>query len=399
MKNIRFALFAGAVGCALTTQVPAAEAAKAAEAVLHSFGVASDGVQPQANLFQMKGALYGTTAVGGLYAGGTVFAVTKTGQENVLYSFCSLKKCTDGGYPLAGVVDVNGMLYGTTSAGGTNKAGSVFSLDPNSGSEQVLHAFGSGTDGAFPEAGLIAVNGTLYGTTQKGGANGNGTVFSLDPGTGTEQVVYSFCSQLKCADGQYPLASLTDVNGTLYGTTQRGGSRGKGTVFTLDPSTGAEQAVYSFCTQQKCADGEYPLATLIDVNGMLYGTTFEGGADEYFGTVFALDPGTGAEQVLHSFCSKANCTDGAYPYAGLTEVNGLLYGTTGYGGASNGGSVFALDPATGKQTVVYSFCGVTKCLDGDSPQASLINVKGTLYGTTQAGGANNFGAVFGITNP
>jgi uncharacterized repeat protein (TIGR03803 family) len=399
MKNIRFALFASAVGYALTTQVPAAAAAQAQETVLHSFGVAQDGVQPFANLIEVKGLLYGTTAAGGQHGAGTVFALTDTGRERVIYSFCGQENCADGEDPLAGLVDVKGTLYGTTFSGGTYGAGSVFALDPKSGNEQVLHAFGSGTDAAYPGAGLIAVNGTLYGATRKGGTSGKGAVFSLDPGTGTEQVVYSFCGLQNCADGQFPVANLINVNGTLYGTTQRGGVKGGGTVFAVDPNTGAEQVVYSFCGQPHCADGEYPLAGLVGQNGMLYGTTFGGGAIGYFGTVFALDPGTGTEQVIHSFCSKLNCTDGEFPYAGLIDVNGLLYGTTGYGGANNGGSVFTLDPSSGKQAVIYSFCNVSNCPDGAAPGTGLIDVKGTLYGTTQWGGTNGYGTVFAITNP
>ena len=345
MNDIRIALFAGAVGCALGMQFPAPAAAQAVETVLHSFGadLGTDGVRPYASLVDVKGLLYGTTEYGGKHGYGAVFSLSPDGKtENAVYSFCSQKKCTDGEYPLAGLINVEGTLYGTTFEGGTNNSGAVFSLDSNSGAEQMLHAFGSGTDGARPDASLIDVNGVLYGTTQRGGASGKGTVFSLDPGTGTEQVVYSFCSKQKCADGQFPDANLINVNGTLYGTTQRGGAKKGGTVFSLDPDTGAQTVVYSFCSQQNCADGQFPLAGLIDVNGTLYGTTFAGGANKSYGAVFALDPGTGATTMVYSFCSQPGCSDGEYPQATLINVKGRLYGTTQGGGAHGYGTVFSI---------------------------------------------------------
>ncbi|MGH6876479.1 MAG: choice-of-anchor tandem repeat GloVer-containing protein, partial [Rhizomicrobium sp.] len=242
--------------------------------------------------------------------------------------------------------------------------------------ERVVHSFKDSPDGAYPAADLIDVGGTLYGTTVEGGANceaydGCGTVFSLDPATGAETVLYSFCSQQNCTDGEDPGASLIDVGGKLYGTTVHGGrddcfeSNGCGTVFSLDLATGAETVPYSFCSQQNCTDGEYPEASLIDVGGKLYGTTGDGGRYGCFerfgcGTVFSLDPKTRTEKVLYAFCSQENCTDGALP-AGLIDVKGMLYGTTDRGGANcegeghgdyGCGTAFAVDLKTGVETVL-----------------------------------------------
>jgi uncharacterized repeat protein (TIGR03803 family) len=182
--------------------------------------------------------------------------------------------------------------------------------------EKVLYSFTYGMndmDGADPAADLIDVNNTLYGTTFAGGAYGEGTVFSLDLASGTETVLHMFGNG---KDGRAPAGSLIDVNGTLYGTTEWGGKNtacgtnaGCGTVFALDLSSGVETVLYSFCSQQNCPDGTYPSASLISLNAMLVGTTTGGGANRG-GTVFALDPGTGAEKVLYSFCGQPNCTDG-----------------------------------------------------------------------------------------
>lgn len=124
-------------------------------------------------------------------------------------------------------------LYGTTVNGGTDDYGTVFKIDAKAGTETVLHSFTGGTDGYDPEASLINVKGVLYGTTYRGGPNGGGTVFKVNPKNGAEKVLYSFCAQASCADGDGPVAGLIDVNGTLYGTTDVGGAYGQGTVFKI----------------------------------------------------------------------------------------------------------------------------------------------------------------------
>jgi uncharacterized repeat protein (TIGR03803 family) len=154
-----------------------------------------------------------------------------------------------------------------------------------------LHSFGSGSDGENPEAGLIDVNGTLYGTTYKGGAHGQGTVFSITTG-GTEKVLHSFGSG---SDGANPEAALVDVNGKLYGTTYYGGTHGDGAVVSLSTSQ-TEHVVYSFGAGSD--DARYPEAGLIDVNGILYGTTPYGGGTSDNGTVFSTTT-AGKEKVLY----------------------------------------------------------------------------------------------------
>ncbi|MGA2761171.1 MAG: choice-of-anchor tandem repeat GloVer-containing protein, partial [Candidatus Cybelea sp.] len=196
---------------------------------------------------------------------------------------------------------------------------------------------------------FIDVKGTLYGTTPYGGSgscndhgsgSGCGTVFSVTT-AGKETVVYNFKGAP--GDGSNPLGGLLNVNGTLYGTTQLGGTNGKGTVFAVTPS-GKETVFYSF--KGGSGDGSYPLADLANVNGTLYGTTISGGVlcKRYSGcgTVFSVTT-AGTETVLHRFKGWRG-GDGAWPYAGLLNVNGTLYGTTYLGGRNNGGTVFSLTP-------------------------------------------------------
>jgi uncharacterized repeat protein (TIGR03803 family) len=393
------------------------------ERVLYSFCAQSgcvDGKLPQAGLvFDQKGNLYGMTASGGggLYnqgcfdsTCGVVFKLTPDGKETVLYSFCSQSGCTDGANPIAALVlDQEGNLYGTTFFGGAYGYGAVFKLTPK-GRYTVLHSFCARTncvDGEFPAAGLVVDRkGNLYGTTHYGGgphencSAGCGVVFKVTP-KGKETVLYSFCAQANCADGELPIAGLVfDQKGNLYGTTVQGGSNstdcviGCGVVFKLTPE-GKETVIYSFCGQTNCVDGAEPYAGLVlDQKGNLYGTTIEGGAYGVGGVVFKLTP-KGKETVLYTFCAETNCTDGEGPTAGLVfDQKGNLYGTTQNGGAPReSGVVFKLTPE-GKETVLYSFCWRDNCTDGESPMAGVVfDLKGNLYGTTYHGGA--YGGAYG----
>lgn len=299
------------------------------ERVLYRFGRHPDGKRPSASLIDVGGIFYGTTQRGGKNYDGTVFTVSTTGKEQVLYNFGSHP---DAAGPHASLIDVRGTLYGTTYYGGTYNAGTIFSIS-TAGSEHVLHSFGSRLDGANPIAGLIDVGGKLYGTTFTGGRFGGGTVFSITA-TGKERRLHSFGGT--SSDGHWPYAGLVDVNGTLYGTTYAGGAYNGGTVFSITLN-GTEKVLHSFGNGH---DGLWPHASLIEVNGTLYGTTSGGGGRHNPGTVFSISA-AGTEQVLHSF---GRGSDGANPVAGLIDVNGALYGTTEAGGTYGDGTVFALSP-------------------------------------------------------
>lgn len=379
MKPNSIIRFACVLVCAGVLHV---SVAAATEKVLYSFkgnGSSNDGDGPFAGLINVKGTLYGTTAYGGTLGRGTVFSITTSGTEKVLYAFAS---GGDSGTPYARLTNVKGTLYGTGLQGGANGYGAVFSITPT-GTEKVLYSFKVGNgDGAGPYANLIIVNGTLYGTTESGGAHGYGTIFSITP-RGAEKVRYSFTGNAD-NDGLDPYAGLINVNGTLFGTTLSGGTAGYGTVFSFNPTTDIETVVYSF--PYPATVGAYPKAGLINVAGVLYGTTTGG-----YGTVFSVNPATGVGRILHAFHNDS--TDGGVPYAGLIDVKGTLYGTTSVGGANSVGTVFSITP-NGTEKVLYSFKGGT---DGANPYAGLLNVNGTLYGTTSTGGANGYGTVFSVT--
>jgi uncharacterized repeat protein (TIGR03803 family) len=372
--------------------------------VVYSFGGGSDGSNPDAGLVDVGGTLYGTTFAGGSYSCtfyhtsgcGTVFSVTLSGTEKVLHTFGAYG---DGSNPEAGLIDVRGTLYGTTQFGGyacyNPSCGTVFSITP-SGAEKVLHSFGGAPDGAYPFAGLIDVKGKLYGTTANGGTGTCyspysvcGMIFTITT-RGTERYLYSFNAH---HDGAYPRAGLTDVGRMLYGTTTYGGRRHYGTVFRITLG-GKEKVLHTFGA---ASDGASPYAGLIELNGMLYGTTGSGGAylcpvsNEGCGTVFSITPG-GIEKVIHSF---GKGTDGKNPFASVVEQNGELYGTTLFGGTHGWGTVFSITPG-GREKVLHSFDGPDGP-DGAEPFAGLIDVNGTLYGTTDEGGTYGYGTVFALT--
>lgn len=317
---------------------------------LYSFEGYPDGSGPYAGLVAVNGKLYGTTIDSGSlncqYGCGTVFEVSTSGKERVLYSFKG--ENGDGANPMASLIFANGKLYGTTELGGTGSCsnyssvvgcGIVFKVS-TSGTENVLYSFKGGKDGSGPAAGVITVNGTLYGTTLTGGANSEGTAFSLTL-SGTEKVLHSFGGS---GDGDQPFSGLLILNGTLYGTTYTGGAAyGTGTVFEVSTS-GKEHVLHIF---KGYRNGAFPHAGLVAVNGTLYGTTSSGGVTRCTsgsgpgcGTIFKVST-SGAEHLLHRFKGG---TDGASPYAGLVTINGALYGTTVLGGSSGYGTVFRISP-------------------------------------------------------
>jgi uncharacterized repeat protein (TIGR03803 family) len=242
-------------------------------------------------------------------------------------------------------------------------------------------------DGANPEGALIEAGDLLYGTTIAGGtgscrvgtAAGCGTIYSVNPATGAESVVYSFAGG---ADGEAPRGGLVDDNGIFYGTTYYGGVNGNGTIYSLNPLTGAESVVYRF---KGAPDGSHPQSSMTLVNGILYGTTDQGGRD---GTAFSFNLSTGAEAVLADVSGGPEC--GLIP---IDDTPGTLYGTESGDGSSGAGGVYSVNVSTGKETLLQNFTGGP---NGASPEGGLVGYGGTIYGTTRLAGANGVGTIFMI---
>jgi uncharacterized repeat protein (TIGR03803 family) len=385
------------------------------ETVLYSFkGGASDGQYPHGRLFRdLRGNLYGTTYQGGTHNGGLVFELSPSGstwKETVLYN---LGGVLDGKYPWSGLVrDSNGNFYGTTEAGGLGQVGTVFEVTPGiTWTETGLYSFTGGADGSHPydtSSLLLDSSGNFYGTTHAGGAGQVGTVFEVIPPVPpstvwTKKLLHSFSGN--AGDGSLPYAGLImDSGGNLYGTTFEGGAYGVGIVFELSPSESiwTETVLWIF----GAGDGRYPWGGLVqDLNGNLYGTTYQGGLHSG-GTVFKLSSPSGSgswtESVIHSFGGTG---DGYEPYDALVmDSRGNLYGTTYGGGGHNRGIVFKLSRfglGTWTESVLYSFKGGVS--DGDYPEDGglIIDGHGNLYGVTALGGGsgcaqNGCGTVFKV---
>jgi len=402
------------------------------ETVLHAFAGGADGVGSAGGvILDAEGYLYGTTARGGTgtceQGCGTVFRVDAAGKETILYTFMG---GNDGRNPQAGLtMGASGTLYGTAE-GGVSGRGLVFSMD--AAGLHVLHAFANGRDGNSPKATLtLDAEGNLYGTTEWGGMSGAGAVYKLDT-SGQETIFNCFEGGRQ---GNDPLGGLLrDAAGNLYGTTFYGGLTNQGLVYKIY-AAGGEKVLYNFTGGANVsnplgdliadADGNlygigsltasgglYKIArtgqeTLLytfpnsiepdpgiarDAAGNLYGATARGGENRCngngCGVVYKLDP-VGQLTTLYRFTGGA---DGGNPSGGVVrDAEGNLYGTTTFGGATNWGVVYKVDPA-GSETVLYAFAGGT---DGGAPSQGVIrDAAGNLFGTTSLGGATGGGVVF-----
>jgi uncharacterized repeat protein (TIGR03803 family) len=360
--------------------------------VLYSFTGGTDGgILFGGLVIDPAGNLYGTTTTGGVSGAGTIFKVTTAGTETTLYSFAGLGDGTNSYSPM--ILDSSGNLYGTTLTGGLPLGGgTVFELD-TTGRETILHDFDPNRgDGRCPESLVFDSQGNLYGVTSYGGTNDRGLIYELvnSGGTWTEKVLYRFAGGF---DGSEPSGALVfDSAGNLYGTTEIGGTFGKGTIYELTPS-GQKIILHNM----NMHEGFRPNGSLIfDAEGNLYGTA-SGGALGY-GSVFKLDP-AGNLTVLYEFKGGF---DGSSPYGPVVmDSNGYLYGTAnaaGYSFLCNSpygcGVAFRVD-SNGNERVMHAFKGSP---DGRNSWAGLVrDPAGHLFGVTLEGGNYDFGTVYAVT--
>jgi uncharacterized repeat protein (TIGR03803 family) len=402
---------------------------------LYRFGAyPHDGNTPTTDLVLFSNLLWGTT-----YGGGKAYGVCKRGCGTVywinpydpsgsngykmVYSF---KGGSDGAIPEGGLNpngngDSGTLLYGTTFLGGQKGSdcyvgrgcGTVFSIDTSgtSGSqvEHVLYSFAGSPDGSNPSGGRHYIGGKIqqfYGTTQYGGANGFGAVYSVSA-SGQETVIYSFKGGP--GDGAYPVGDLATRSCkpsacTLYGVTREGGATNVGTIFEID-IPGTEKPLYSFGSSK----GDEPVGLSFAADAStLYGAASRDGLNNR-GSIFAFSLSTKQLSIVHSFSGAAGGYDGSLPFAQPSYyAKGIygkaLYGTTQGGGKRGGdGTVYRITLSNYRECVIHSF-GLTTS-DGVRPDAPLREFKtpiATLYGTTAEGppqGSSNkgYGTVFKIS--
>jgi len=360
--------------------------------VLMHFGVFSNGIVPKAGLILSGNTLYGTTSSGGRLGGGTIFKLKTDGSNYVVTTaFHDLS----GGSPAvngegacpADLVLAGSTLFGTTQCGGSSGYGTVFAVGTDGTGLTVVKTFTGKPDGASPSPSLVLSSGTLYGTTQSGGTSNRGTVFKLNTDSNGFAVLKNFAG----ADGATPSAGLAISGSTLYGTTYDGGAMNMGTLFNVN-TDGSEYAVLKHFASS--GDAANPHASVTLSGNTLYGTTYNGGTWDK-GTVFRIETDGTGYSVIKPFTGS----DGANPPAEVTLVGSFLYGTTHFGGCCGNGTVFGVNTDGTGFNVVRHF----SASDGAGPEAGLTSSGGALYGTTVSGTLfeidTAFRTLYGLKNP
>jgi uncharacterized repeat protein (TIGR03803 family) len=353
-------------------------------------------------LILVDDTLFGTTEGGGISNSGTIFAINTDGSGYTnLYSFSELDTNldnSDGANPSASLVFAGNMVYGTTQAGGTYGAGTVFGLTTNGSFFTNLYSFTGGNDGGFPQAGLTLSNGVLYGTALNGGLDFRGTIFAINTNSTGFTNLYNFMGR---NDGGFPAANLVLSDGWLYGTTAYGGSNFLGNVFGLSMDGSVFTNLYEFTGGD---DGSGPASGLILMGDMLYGTAAYGGTSSN-GTVYAVNTNGSAFTNLHIF-SALNTNfdngDGGTPEAGLASSGSELFGTARYGGLNDSGTVFGVSTNGETFSTLMSFNPSVNGFefdansDGASPQGGVVLSGDALFGTANQGGAWGNGTIFSM---
>jgi uncharacterized repeat protein (TIGR03803 family)/parallel beta-helix repeat protein len=344
----------------------------------------ADGTYPQGSLLQVGNQLYGLTNSGGMFGYGTAFTIRKdgTGGFTVLKHFDSSANPQDN---RGSFITDGSWLYSLSYGGGSQGVGTVFRMSYDGSTLQVLHEFSmESANGVYPSGGGVIQDGNrIYGVTYDGGMWSAGTIYRANiDGTGFT-VLYDFSLSPGAAR---PIASLLMDGDYLYGTTERGGAHDEGTVFRINKDGTDFHIIYEF-TWNDATDGSSPTSALIQDANYLYGMTRIGGASG-MGTIFRIDKTTHAFLQLHAFAGGA--TGGRYPYGDLTMVGSLLYGMTYQGGTSNTGAIFRIGTNGAGFQVVYSMTNT----NGIYPYGTMALEGTTLYGITSRGGANDLGTIF-----
>ncbi len=339
--------------------------------------------------------------------------VTVSAQTfSVLHAFTNPANGTnqDGANPMTGLSSLGNVLCGTTVNGGRFRAGTIFYLDANGSDFNPFRAFTNSPDAGKPEADVVVLGNSFYGTSFGGGAHGTGTVFTGQT-NGTGPPVYSFAAlnadTATNALGGSPSAPIVLAGSTFYGTATAGGAYGNGVVFSGFTNNSSVLALHTFTAIDPVTgtnlDGATPWGGLVLSGDTLYGTTSAGGAGGN-GTVYSLNTNGSGFNTLYSFGAMdpvtGTNTDGAVPMNSLVLSNGKLYGTASVGGFGDSGTIFSVLTNGSEFSALHHFTSVDFITrtnsDGANPQAALVLSGSTLYGTTPAGGVGAAGTIFSI---
>lgn len=361
--------------------------------ILHSFAfTGADGYSPVGNLYLSGGTLFGNTSAGGGAGGGTVWRINTDGSGYVRLR--SLTTGAGGGGPTSGLVQFNSRLYGATSDSFT-APGYLYSLNPDGTGFRFEHTFADtdslgNIDGTDATSGLVQVGSKLYGTTHVGGDNDAGTIYSFDPATRAETVLHNFGDTP--GDGREPYyGGLSASGNTLFGTTIAGGL-GVGVLFRMNADGTAYQVLHSFGAPSGDGYGSY-VPPIVDGN-KLYGTTSNSSGAIGGSTIYSINnDGTDYIQ-LHVFDPN---TEGTLIVSSLSLAGGKLYGTSASGGFDHYGTLFSLNTDGTDFTILHNFSSDTT--NGGSPYGGVVSDGSFLFGTAIFGGASNGGIIYAVPVP
>lgn len=286
-----------------------------------------NGSSPRSSLILSGKVLYGMTEFGGL-GYGTIFSIDTNGANfNKLWNFYD----TSGDEPYGALALSGKTLYGTTGFGAPpHQYGNIFKIDTDGSNFKVLLYFNS-LNGSYPFCSLVILGNTMFGTTSKGGANGDGSLFSIK----TDGSGYKDMHDFNGTNGRDPVSSLTYYKGILYGTTEAGGFFDDGCVFSIDTNGNIFKDILDF----NVTNGLLPHGSLSISGKKLFGMTYFGGNLHDSGCIFQVDTNGMNYKELFNF----NGTDGANPYGDVMIYGNSLYGMTQLGGTDSHGVIFKLD--------------------------------------------------------
>ncbi len=320
-----------------------------------------------------------------------LFSITtmSIAQTTLLHSFSG--GSDDGGLPWDSVIIDESTLYGMTSEGGTNGIGTIFKIDTDGSGFELLHSFsGIPTDGLLPTGGLIQDGSTLYGMTSEGGTNTAGTIFKIGTDGSSYQILHSF-DYFDPSNGAQPYGALLQNGTTLYGMTFLGGYYELGTIFKIQTDGNGFELLHSM-NYLDISNGGEPPGSLIQNGSTLYGMTYWGG-DYDCGTVFKINADGSSFELLHIF-ECGNPTNGSFPFSSLIQIGSALYGMTEIGGLYDAGTIFRIGTDSNGFEILHSFAD--NVTDGGYPGGTLIRIGSRLLGMTWVGGMYDLGTIFEI---
>lgn len=342
---------------------------QASVSVLHNFDY-TNGSAPQGNLLEVNGVLYGVTESGGDGDSGVLFSISPDGNDyTILHHFGVV--VDDGETPTGWLSVNNGLLYGSTSQGGTNNFGTIFSYDLAGSSYSSVYSFPAVAQQYAPVGSAVILNDKIYGVTEYG--QNTGSIFSVDLDGSNFSILHAFAGGVD--DGRGPKSGLTLDNGVLYGATSLGGQNDVGVLFSINPDGSDYTVLHHF--ESPVTASRRNFQPLVISNSIIYGSYhYDEGAVESM--IFSIQTDGSNFTILKEFTGS----DGLTPAGALLVNNSTIYGSLPADGDYGSGGIFSLQTDGSDYQLLHSF---NYEVDADIPEGGLIIYDNTLFGLTLYG--------------